>query len=127
MTESFDLIVSNPPYISTPDMDQLVPEVARHEPHLALHGGSDGLDCYRAIAGGLAGILRPDGRLLLEIGADQGDSVPAVFAAAGFRLHGPPQRSGRPAALPGIAMESLTIFVNNGSGTEAKKNGWKAR
>ena len=58
---------------------------ARHEPHLALHGGWDGLDCYRAIAGGLAGILRRDGRLLLEIGADQGDSVPAVFAAAGFR------------------------------------------
>jgi release factor glutamine methyltransferase len=85
LSESFDLVVSNPPYISTPDMDRLVPEVARHEPHLALHGGWDGLDCYRAIAGGLAGILRPDGRLLLEIGADQGDSVPAVFAAAGFR------------------------------------------
>ena len=85
LTESFDLIVSNPPYISTPDMEQLVPEVACHEPHLALHGGWDGLDCYRAIGGGLAGILRPDGRLLLEIGADQGDSVPAVFAAAGFR------------------------------------------
>jgi release factor glutamine methyltransferase len=88
LTESFHLIVSNPPYIATPDMDRLVPEVARHEPHLALHGGRDGLDCYRAIAGGLAGILRPDGRLLLEIGADQGDSVPAVFAAAGFRCAG---------------------------------------
>ena len=84
LTESFDLIVSNPPYITTPEMEQLVPEVARHEPHLALHGGWDGLDCYRAIAGGLGGRLRPDGRLLLEIGAEQGDSVPAIFAAAGF-------------------------------------------
>ena len=84
LTESFDLIVSNPPYIASPDMAQLAPEVARHEPHLALHGGRDGLDCYRAIARGLDGRLRPDGRLLLEIGADQGDSVPAIFAAAGF-------------------------------------------
>jgi release factor glutamine methyltransferase len=85
LTASFDLIVSNPPYISTSDMDRLEPEVARHEPRLALHGGWDGLDCYRAIAGGLAGILHPDGRLLLEIGADQGDSVAAIFAAGGFR------------------------------------------
>jgi release factor glutamine methyltransferase len=84
LTESFHLIVSNPPYIATPDMDRLVPEVLRHEPHLALDGGRDGLDCYRAITRGLAGVLRPDGRLLLEIGADQSDSVPAVFAAAGL-------------------------------------------
>jgi release factor glutamine methyltransferase len=84
VTESFDLIVSNPPYITTPEMEQLAPEVARHEPHLALHGGRDGLDCYRAIASGLEGRLRPAGRLLLEIGAAQSDSVIAVFAAAGF-------------------------------------------
>jgi len=84
MADSFDLVVSNPPYITTPEMEQLVPEVARHEPHLALHGGWDGLDCYRAIAGGLGGRLRPDGRLLLEIGAEQGDSVAAIFAAAGL-------------------------------------------
>jgi release factor glutamine methyltransferase len=84
LTESFDLIVSNPPYITTPEMEQLAPEVARHEPHLALHGGWDGLDCYRAIARGLEGRLRPAGRLLLEIGAAQSDSVAAVFADAGF-------------------------------------------
>jgi len=59
--------------------------VARHEPRLALDGGEDGLDCYRAIAAGLSGRLHPDGRVLLEIGAGQGDSVSAVFAAAGFR------------------------------------------
>jgi len=84
LVERFDLIVSNPPYISTADMEELVPEVARHEPHLALHGGRDGLDCYRAIARGLGDCLRPEGRLLLEIGAEQGDSVAAIFAAAGF-------------------------------------------
>jgi release factor glutamine methyltransferase len=84
VAESFDLIVSNPPYIATADMEQLVPEVARHEPHLALHGGRDGLDCYRAIARSLSECLRPDGRLLLEIGAEQGDSVAAIFVAAGF-------------------------------------------
>jgi release factor glutamine methyltransferase len=88
LTESFDLIVSNPPYITTPEMEELAPEVARHEPHLALHGGWDGLDCYRAIARGLEGRLRRDGRLLLEIGAAQSDSVAAVFAAAGFACIG---------------------------------------
>ncbi|HEY3146868.1 MAG TPA: methyltransferase, partial [Dongiaceae bacterium] len=84
LVERFDLIVSNPPYVATPELGQLTPEVARHEPHLALHGGTDGLDCYRAIARGLSGCLRPAGRLLLEIGANQGDSVAAIFVAAGF-------------------------------------------
>jgi release factor glutamine methyltransferase len=96
LTESFDLVVSNPPYITTPEMEQLAPEVARHEPHLALHGGWDGLDCYRAIARGLEGRLRPAGRLLLEIGATQGDSVVAIFAAAGLRC------SARHADLAGL-------------------------
>jgi release factor glutamine methyltransferase len=84
LAERFDLIVSNPPYIATADMEQLAPEVARHEPNLALHGGRDGLDCYRAIARGLSECLDRDGRLLLEIGAGQGDSVATIFAAAGF-------------------------------------------
>ena len=91
VAESFDLIVSNPPYITTGEMRQLAPEVVQHEPRLALHGGDDGLDCYRAIAAGLPGRLRPDGRVLLEIGANQGDSVSAVFAAAG--LHCDARRS----------------------------------
>jgi release factor glutamine methyltransferase len=88
LSERFDLIVSNPPYIATSEMEQLSAEVARHEPHLALHGGADGLDCYRAIARGLGRCLRPDGRLLLEIGAGQADSVVAIFAAAGFASAG---------------------------------------
>src|SRR5262249_11895301 len=85
VAEAFDLIVSNPPYIATGEMAQLPGEVACHEPRLALDGGGDGRDCDRTDAAGLSGRLLPDGRVLLEIGAGQGDSVSAVFAAAGFR------------------------------------------
>lgn len=84
LAERFDLMVSNPPYIATADVERLGPEVARYEPHLALDGGRDGLDCYRAIARGVSRCLQPDGRLLLEIGVGQGDSVAAIFAAVGF-------------------------------------------
>src|SRR5262249_55877457 len=84
----FDLIVSNPPYIATSELGQLAAEVARHEPHLALDGGRDGLDCYRAIARGLGRCLRPDGRLLLETGTSQADSVAAIFAGGGFACTG---------------------------------------
>jgi release factor glutamine methyltransferase len=81
---SFDLVVSNPPYIPSAAIDDLMPEVARHEPRLALDGGADGLAAYRAIAAGLAGLLRPDAHLLVEIGDGQSDSVAAVFAAGGL-------------------------------------------
>jgi release factor glutamine methyltransferase len=82
--ERFDLIVSNPPYVATADMEHLPAEVARHDPRLALVGGRDGLDSYRAIAEGLSKCLAPDGRLLLETGAGQADSVIRIFAAAGL-------------------------------------------
>jgi release factor glutamine methyltransferase len=85
LTGSFDLVVSNPPYIPRAEIEALMPEVAQHEPRLALDGGIDGLDAYRAIAAGIAGFLRPQGHLLLEIGVGQSDSVTALFAAAGFR------------------------------------------
>ena len=67
--DSFDLVVSNPPYISDADMDALDPEVRDHDPHLALRGGPDGLDHYRRLAPQLLRVLRPGGRFLLEIGA----------------------------------------------------------
>ena len=79
----FDLIVSNPPYITEAEMIGLAPEVL-HEPHLALTPGGDGLDAYRAIAVGARGFLAPGGRLLVEIGASQADSVTALFAGAGM-------------------------------------------
>ena len=80
----FDLIVSNPPYISAAEMAGLSPEVLEWEPHLALTPGGDGLDAYRAIAAGAPTHLRPGGRLLVEIGPAQGADVAGLFAAAGL-------------------------------------------
>jgi release factor glutamine methyltransferase len=84
LSAAFDLVVSNPPYIPLAEIDGLMPEVARHEPRLALDGGADGLAAYRAIAKGMAGLLLPDAYLLVEVGDGQGDSVASVFAAAGL-------------------------------------------
>lgn len=80
----FDAIVSNPPYIRTDVIDTLEREVREHDPHLALDGGADGLDAYRAIATDSRRVLRPDGLLAVEIGHDQGQSVPPILARAGF-------------------------------------------
>ena len=67
---SFDLVVSNPPYIASGDIAALAPEV-RHDPRRALDGGADGLDGYRAIAGQAAGLHRPSGHLVVELGIGQ--------------------------------------------------------
>jgi release factor glutamine methyltransferase len=79
----FDLVVSNPPYISTAEIAKLMPEVSKWEPHLALDGGADGLDFYRRLAADCAKRLRPGGAVFLEIGAGQGRAVRELFAAAG--------------------------------------------
>lgn len=81
---SFDLIVSNPPYIAAGEMPELAPEVREHEPHIALTDGADGLTAYRAIATQAPAHLRPLGRLLVEIGPTQGQAVAGLFAAAGM-------------------------------------------
>ena len=80
----FDLITSNPPYITAEEMANLSPDVAKWEPHLALSPGGDGLDAYRAIAQGAAARLMSGGRLLLEIGPAQASAVMALLAAQGF-------------------------------------------
>lgn len=80
----FDLIVSNPPYIPTQDIAGLEPDVRDHEPHLALDGGPDGLDAYRAILAEAPGLLAPGAGLAVEIGIGQADDVAALFAAAGL-------------------------------------------
>ncbi|MBW6510194.1 MAG: peptide chain release factor N(5)-glutamine methyltransferase [Desulfuromonadales bacterium] len=80
----FDLIVSNPPYIPTAQWDELMPEVRDYEPALALLGGVDGLDCYRRLTAQAQACLNPGAWLVVEIGADQGDVVTALFAAAGL-------------------------------------------
>lgn len=79
----FDLIVSNPPYITEDEMAALSPEVL-HEPRRALTPGGDGLDPYRAIARGAPARLMPQGRLIVEIGPSQGAAVAALFAAEGL-------------------------------------------
>jgi release factor glutamine methyltransferase len=75
----FDLIVANPPYIPSPALDSLMPEVRDHEPRRALDGGDDGLDAYRRLLPGIGRLLDPDGRMLVEIGAGQGDEVAALL------------------------------------------------
>ena len=81
---TFDLIVSNPPYIATEELSGLAPEVRDWEPHQALSPGGDGLDAYRAIALGAGARLMPGGRLLVEIGPTQGQAVAGLLAAAGL-------------------------------------------
>jgi release factor glutamine methyltransferase len=80
----FDLIVSNPPYIATAVVETLAGEVKDFDPRLALDGGEDGLGPYRIIARDAPGWLRPGGKLLVEIGYDQGDAVSAMLERAGF-------------------------------------------
>lgn len=79
----FDVIVSNPPYIPTEQIASLDCEVRDFEPHCALDGGEDGLKFYREIAKGLAAHLEEGGILLVEMGAEQGEALKAMFAPFG--------------------------------------------
>ena len=81
---SLDLIVSNPPYLTAEEMQQLQPEVAR-EPAMALEAGEDGLVFYRALAQHYRAALRPGGALVLEIGWQQRQAVTALLAENGWR------------------------------------------
>jgi release factor glutamine methyltransferase len=83
-TELFDLIVSNPPYIATDAIARLSPEVRVFDPKLALDGGWDGLEAYRAIASQAARRLNPGGLAVLEIGYNQGEVVSKMFGRVGF-------------------------------------------
>lgn len=83
--KTFDLILANPPYISTSAM--LPPDVLHHEPHMALFAGEDGLADYRRIAPQIAALLAPSGFAAIEIGFDQGTSASAMFLDAGLDVH----------------------------------------
>lgn len=80
----FDVIVSNPPYIATEVLQELMPEVIEYEPKRALDGHEDGLYFYRQIIADAPKYLKPGGWILFEIGYDQGESVPALLTEAGF-------------------------------------------
>ena len=80
---TFDLVVSNPPYIANHVIETLEPEVRDHEPRLALEGGADGLDHYRTLAPEILRVLKPGARFAVEIGYDQKDPVETLFRNAG--------------------------------------------
>lgn len=82
----FDLIVSNPPYITGQEMLELPVSVKDYEPHLALYGGEDGLDFYRAIAQNFAPALKPGGYLCFEFGMGQGDDVCQILTENGYTI-----------------------------------------
>ncbi|WP_265499155.1 peptide chain release factor N(5)-glutamine methyltransferase [Paracoccus beibuensis] len=92
---SFDLIVSNPPYIAASEMAGLASDVRDWEPRGALTDGGDGLSAYRAIAAGARGVLSPGGAVLVEIGSTQADDVAAIFRASGARTRVLPDLDGR--------------------------------
>ena len=82
----FDMIVSNPPYITGEEMKQLPDSVKDYEPHMALYGGEDGLDFYRAIADNYTSALKPGGYLCLEFGMGQGDDVCSILEEHGYTI-----------------------------------------
>lgn len=80
----FDLVVSNPPYIASPVIERLDPEVRDHDPRPALDGGLDGLDAYRAIAADLSRLMAPRAKAVVEIGYDGAELVGECFRQAGW-------------------------------------------
>jgi release factor glutamine methyltransferase len=84
----FDLIVSNPPYVKSGEIDRLSPEVRLHDPRLALDGGADGFSCIRDIATDSPRLLAPGGAVVIEVGLDQAGETAALLAAAGLESAG---------------------------------------
>ena len=82
----FDMIVSNPPYITTQEMTELPVSVSKFEPHLALHGGTDGLDFYRSIVENYTDALKPGGFICFEFGMGQGDGVCQILEENGYTI-----------------------------------------
>ncbi len=87
LTEAFDLVISNPPYIPNADYEGLMPEVRDYEPKIALVGGEDGLMFYRQIIAQVSSILNAGSWLIFEVGQGQADQVAALAVQNGFELH----------------------------------------
>lgn len=82
----FDLIVSNPPYVTAEEMKQLPKSVDAFEPHLALYGGEDGLDFYRSIIQNFTPVLKPGGYLCFEFGMNMGDAVCGLLEESNYTV-----------------------------------------
>jgi release factor glutamine methyltransferase len=106
LSGKFDLIVSNPPYVRSSDIAGLPREVRDHDPHLALDGGSDGLDAYRALIPETGRLLCCGGIVVVEAGQGQSADIEALMTSAGLALDGPPKTdlAGIPRAVAGRKM-----------------------
>jgi release factor glutamine methyltransferase len=91
LSGTFDLIVSNPPYIRSAEIAGLATAVRDHDPHRALDGGMDGLDAYRVLVPQAARLLARDGVLVVEVGHDQGGDVEGIMTGAGLMPERPPK------------------------------------
>ena len=110
----FDLVLCNPPYIESGAVTGLMPEVAHHEPRLALDGGTDGLAAYRLLLPALPALLAPAGLAVFELGQGQAEAAGALAAAAGLAWHVQPDLAGIGRALvaqhapqPGMAKKCV--------------------
>jgi release factor glutamine methyltransferase len=91
LSGTFDLVVSNPPYVRSAEIADLATEVRDHDPHRALDGGTDGLDAYRALIPEAALRLAPGGALAVEVGLGQSSVVEGLMTAVGLTLEGSPK------------------------------------
>jgi release factor glutamine methyltransferase len=94
----FELVVANPPYVTTGELAQLAPEVRDHDPALALDGGPDGLRVYRALATDAARLIGVGGHLVVEVGAGRAAAVAALFSQP-LDVTSVPDLAGMPRAL----------------------------
>jgi len=110
----YDMIVSNPPYVTEAEMEKLDKSVRDYEPHLALNGGPDGLEYYRAILQNFTPILKPGGLICLEFGMGQEGEVTRILMEQGYELGRIARDSGhRPRAV--LAKKPVMEEEDNGS------------
>jgi release factor glutamine methyltransferase len=115
LSESFDVIIANPPYIPTEEIAKLQPEVARWEPRVALDGGADGLDAYRKLAPEIARLLVNDGFAVVEIDSRQVAAVSALCQGAGLAVR---------RCVRDLAGRERCLMIEKDI-IGAKKNSWK--
>ncbi|MDX1574937.1 MAG: peptide chain release factor N(5)-glutamine methyltransferase, partial [Kiloniellales bacterium] len=113
LTGTWDVILCNPPYVRTGEIDDLVPEVAQFEPRGALDGGADGLAAYRRVVPEIARLLAPDGLAALELGAGQAVEVAGLAGTAGLEAR---------ACLPDLAGIQRCLLLGQ-TGDRGKEDG----